>query len=174
MDDMGLDQYQARFTSEDNASFTEILDDENLKRREIYKWAWEAEEKAGNKRKLMEEGRKRMLLEGGGESDERGGGVRPGVRGRIEVVKPDTLLITQGREYAEEEDGNAAQINDQAMIIVENASKEEENVMAPTKDTRSPFVSTWKFKVRAFSSLVNLTRTKIYPGPQWFHVFSRC
>jgi protein DGCR14 len=152
MDDMGLDEYQARFTSEDNASFTEVLDDENQKRQEMYKWAWEAEEKAGSKRKLMEEGRKRMLLEGGGESDERGVGVRPGVRGRIEVVKPDVLLITQGREEAQEGGENSAAADDQPIVVV-NHEPEEKDVMAPTKDTRSPFVSTWKFKVSVPFSL---------------------
>lgn len=142
LEDMSLDEYQARFTSEDNASFTEVLDDENMKRKEMYKWAWEAQEKAGSKRKLMEDGRKRMLLEGVGESDEKGLSVRPGIRGRIEVMKPDVLLITQGDGSLEEKETQ----DENAMVIVENDSKEKD-VMAPTRDTRSPFVSTWKFKV---------------------------
>ncbi|KIM26838.1 hypothetical protein M408DRAFT_37085, partial [Serendipita vermifera MAFF 305830] len=149
LEEMGLDDFQARFTSEDNASFTEILDEENEKRKERYKWAWEAQEKAGNKQKLMEEGRKRMLLEGGGESDDRGIGVRPGVRGRIEIVKPDVLLITGGKPTESDDvTGETTQADDNAMVLAESGSTEDKDVMAPTKDTRSPFVSTWKFKTR--------------------------
>ncbi|KAG8820814.1 hypothetical protein FRC17_010006 [Serendipita sp. 399] len=71
-DEMGLDEYQACFTSEDNASFTEILDDENMKRRERFKWAWDAQKKAMDGRMIEDTNRKRMLLEGAGESDARG------------------------------------------------------------------------------------------------------
>lgn len=144
---MSLDEYQARFTSEDNASFTEVLDDDNRKRKEMYKWAWDAEEKAANRTRLVEEGRKRMLLEGGGESDDRGIGVRPGVRGRIEVAKPDVLLITQGSGNAQAGTEDSALGEGKTVALVEKEGKEEKEVMAPTKDTRSPFVSTWKFKV---------------------------
>lgn len=37
---LSLDDFQARYTSEDNASFQEILDDSNLKRRERYSWLY--------------------------------------------------------------------------------------------------------------------------------------
>jgi len=36
---MSLDDFQARYTSEDNASFTQIMDDENRKRKERWGWA---------------------------------------------------------------------------------------------------------------------------------------
>ncbi len=36
--DMSLDEFQARYTSEDNSSFTKILDEENRVRKE--KWDW--------------------------------------------------------------------------------------------------------------------------------------
>ena len=40
--DMSLDAFQAKYTSEDNSSFTQILDDENRRRKEKYGWAWDA------------------------------------------------------------------------------------------------------------------------------------
>lgn len=143
-DDMSLDEYQARFTSEDNASFTEILDDENRRRREKFKWAWEAQRKVMEGKMIEGANRERMLLEGGGESDRRGVGVRPGVRERIAIEKPDVLMITQGDSQSEEtekEDEDASK----AMVLT--TSTPARDVMAPVVDSRTPFVSTWNFKV---------------------------
>lgn len=155
-DDMSLDDFQARYTSEDNASFTEILDDENRKRREKFKWAWDAQRKAMEGKMIEDTKRERMLIEGGGESDQRGIGVRPGVRGRIAIEKPDVLLITQGESQVNSEEPEPEEPNGEAknqeMIRAEkpgssSASIEKQDVMKPSKDTRTPFVSTWKFKV---------------------------
>ena len=41
--DLSLDNFQTRYTSEDNSSFTQILEDENRKRRERWAWAWDAQ-----------------------------------------------------------------------------------------------------------------------------------
>ncbi|KAI7851317.1 nuclear protein DGCR14 [Circinella umbellata] len=41
--DLSLDQFQSLYTSEDNSSFTEILDRTNAKRREKYKWLLDKE-----------------------------------------------------------------------------------------------------------------------------------
>ncbi|KAI9249222.1 nuclear protein DGCR14 [Phascolomyces articulosus] len=41
--DLSLDQFQTLYTSEDNASFTEILERTNAKRREKYKWLLDKE-----------------------------------------------------------------------------------------------------------------------------------
>lgn len=43
---LSLDAFQSRYTSEDNASFAQLLHKANLKRRDVYSWAWEAEQKA--------------------------------------------------------------------------------------------------------------------------------
>lgn len=51
IDDLTLSSFQAQYTSEDNASFLEILKVNEAKRREKYRWAYEAEEKANGKRK---------------------------------------------------------------------------------------------------------------------------
>lgn len=141
---MSLDEYQARYTSEDNASFTEILDDENQKRKERFKWAWEAQRKVMEGKMIEGANRERMLLEGSGESDRKGVGVRPGVRGRIAIEKPDVLMITQGESKSEdvEEQEEGA---DSAMVVASPAPAKD--VMAPITDTRTPFVATWNFKV---------------------------
>lgn len=70
---LSLDDYQAKYTSEDNASFAEIMDDENAKRRGRYAWAYQAEKKATDKSRRAIEARQqlvdlsRRLMEGDGE-----------------------------------------------------------------------------------------------------------
>lgn len=49
-DELSLDEFQAKYTSEDNSSFTGILRDENLQRRQRWGWAWDAENKANETR----------------------------------------------------------------------------------------------------------------------------
>ncbi|CAG7853140.1 SubName: Full=Uncharacterized protein {ECO:0000313/EMBL:CCA70719.1} [Serendipita indica DSM 11827] len=138
-DDLSLDDYQARFTSEDNASFTEILDEENRQRRERFKWAWEAQRKAMDGKMVEGVNRERMLIEGTGESDARGVGVRPGVRGLITVEKPDVLLITNGDEEKRTTTTEDAPSKDPSL---------ERDVMAPTEDSRVHYISSWNFKTR--------------------------
>jgi protein DGCR14 len=62
-DDLSLDSFQANYTSEDNASFVQIVDTENRQRKEErWGWAWDAEKKAEQRRIAGEEKRK-MILE---------------------------------------------------------------------------------------------------------------
>lgn len=62
-DDLSLDAFQRNFTSEDNASFVHILDEENRRRREEkFGWAFEAEKKA-EARRIEGEVRRRMILD---------------------------------------------------------------------------------------------------------------
>ncbi|ORY31313.1 nuclear protein DGCR14 [Naematelia encephala] len=61
-DDLSLDTFQANYTSEDNASFVQIVDEENRRRKEErWSWAWEAEKKAELRRLEGEEKRKMIL-----------------------------------------------------------------------------------------------------------------
>ncbi|KAF3161145.1 hypothetical protein TWF225_003103 [Orbilia oligospora] len=39
-DKLSLDNFQSKYTSEDNASFNDLLDDQNQKRRDEYGWLW--------------------------------------------------------------------------------------------------------------------------------------
>ncbi|CAG8714613.1 14133_t:CDS:2, partial [Acaulospora colombiana] len=119
-EDLSLDEYQARYTSEDNASFTEILDEENKKRRERFKWAFEAQRKVMDGRLIEDTKRERMLLEGTGEND---------ARGPKDEAETEEVL-------QEKED-----------VILEESS-ETKDVMGPTQDDRTPYVSAWKFKAR--------------------------
>ncbi|OXG77492.1 protein DGCR14 [Cryptococcus neoformans A2-102-5] len=91
-DDLSLDAFQRNFTSEDNASFVHILDEENRRRREEkFGWAFEAEKKA-EARRIEGEVRRRMILDraksGGWRVDGDGrrliGGLAEGGRDRAE------------------------------------------------------------------------------------------
>lgn len=62
-DDLTLDIFQRNYTSEDNASFVQIVKEDNQRRREErWGWAWEAERKA-EQRKLEGEERRKMILD---------------------------------------------------------------------------------------------------------------
>lgn len=61
-DDLPLDAFQANYTSEDNASFVQIVDEENRQRQtEKWSWAWGAEQRAEQRRLEGEEKRKMIL-----------------------------------------------------------------------------------------------------------------
>jgi protein DGCR14 len=62
-DDLTLDTFQRNYTSEDNASFVQIVQEDNQRRREErWGWAFEAERKA-EQRKLEGEERRKMILD---------------------------------------------------------------------------------------------------------------
>ena len=164
--DMSLDAFQARYTSEDNSSFTQILEDENRKRKEKYGWAWEAQRRVEAQRERMLEGRERLLIEAPS-----GAGVKE--KFRIEAPKPAGLIEAGPAEapavYEDDEeevedliDGThaAPPVPEQnkdtsgALVKVEKRKAAEEevvDVMAPKKDTRPAGVDGWKFRVRSYS-----------------------
>lgn len=62
-DDLTLDIFQRNYTSEDNASFVQIVNEDNQKRREErWGWAWEAERNA-EQRRIEGEDRRKMILD---------------------------------------------------------------------------------------------------------------
>ncbi|RSH87023.1 hypothetical protein EHS25_003511 [Saitozyma podzolica] len=62
-DDLSLDAFQRNYTSEDNASFVQIVDEENRQRREErWGWAWEAQKRA-EERRIEGEERRKMILD---------------------------------------------------------------------------------------------------------------
>ena len=156
--DLSLDNFQAQYTSEDNASFTQILDDENRKRRERWSWAWEAQKRVEEQRGRMIEGRERLLLEAPA-----GTGVRE--RFVIEAPKPVGLITgtpdgeakerrgeTEGKEKSTEESDESVEesTSKEVAISTRKTSSESEQVvdlMAPKKDTRPAGVDGWQFKV---------------------------
>ncbi|KAL1749101.1 nuclear protein Es2-domain-containing protein [Schizophyllum fasciatum] len=159
---LSLDEFQARFTSEDNSSFTRILDDENEKRREAHGWAFEAQRKAV---KAIEDGyrKRQLLLEGRAtEADKvEGAGVRgklrveypdATVRGLIEGKKDDEGAGDEGEDTKEDKDGEASE-QEQALAMVlakygESEGDHDEKVLTQRKDVRDPGVQAWKFRAR--------------------------
>jgi protein DGCR14 len=153
---LSLDAFQAKYTSEDNSSFTEVLDDENQQRRQKYAWAWDAERRTAEKKAKEIEGRERLLLEAAGESSRE----RLMVEGRtvalIEAPKSKSLSNDDdetGLEDSVAKDGAGTLVLSEASGAAEEAG-EAVDVMAPRKDTRSAAVPGWRFKV--MDSLYNV------------------
>lgn len=146
---MSLDEFQARYTSEDNSSFTQILDEENRARKEKYGWAWEAQRKVEAQRERMIEQREKLLIEAPPLT---------GVRGKfaIEAAQPAGLL-TDGREKRNDGGKEKDKVDEEerapedpgAVIVAKTGDSSEEpiDVMAPLKDKRAAGVDGWKFKV---------------------------
>ncbi|CDO76620.1 hypothetical protein BN946_scf184868.g34 [Trametes cinnabarina] len=164
--DMSLDAFQARYTSEDNSSFTQILDAENRRRREKYGWAWEAQRRVEEQRNRMIENRERLLIE-----PQLGAGVKE--RFRVEAATPAGLIEAAPAEpevlYEKEEDevedlldgmhkelvsagggkGKGRAEDDSALVKAAKKNDQEVvDVMAPKKDTRPAGVDVWKFRAR--------------------------
>ena len=145
---MSLDNFQARYTSEDNSSFTQILDEENRKRREKWAWAWEAQKRVEEQRGKMIEGRKTMLLEAPAGA---------GVREKFLIEAPTPAgLITAGsasdgsQQEDEEAEGKGGDVEASKELVVSkkpSVADEVADVMAPKKDTRPAGVDGWEFKV---------------------------
>lgn len=143
--DMSLDNFQARYTSEDNASFTQIMDEENRKRKERWGWAWEAQRRVEDQRDKMIEARERMMIEPA---------QAPGVREKFVIEAPTVAgLISQSGELLKESEGESqdAKDNDKGEgkeVTIFGEEDEPIDVMAPRKDTRPAGVDGWNFKAR--------------------------
>ena len=89
---LSLDDFQAQYTSEDNASFATIVAADNAARRQKYSWAYAAEDKANDKARRAHAARQKLVelarrvAEGDGEVRmiEGLGAGRPGERLLIE------------------------------------------------------------------------------------------
>ncbi|KAI0788611.1 nuclear protein DGCR14 [Abortiporus biennis] len=173
--DINLDTFQARYTSEDNSSFTQILDDENMRRKEKYSWAWDAQRRVDEQRGKMLERRERLLIEAPA-----GAGVRE--RFTIEAPTPKGLITASGEsnqgksnklqdiggeaeEGATEDSGKGKEVS----IVKKSqdtAEGEEVDVMAPKKDTRLAGVDGWKFKARnALMFAPDADESPYHPSP---------
>jgi protein DGCR14 len=148
---LSLDEFQARYTSEDNSSFTQILEDENRKRKERWAWAWDAQRRVEGQREKMIEGRKRGLIELG---------AAPGVREKFVIEAPVSAgLIADGDgegKTKDDEENNAeerevAETFAKGTEVKEGEDQKQLDVMAPKKDSRSAGVDAWKFKVHSSS-----------------------
>lgn len=146
---MTLDAFQARYTSEDNSSFTEILEEENRRRKEKWAWAWQAQKRVEQQRDKMLEGREKLLLEAP---------VGTGVRGKFRLEAPTPVgLLTDGSgnggatTYGDTGPGEASDEASQSKgkeVVMRDADEDVVvDVMAPMKDTRPAGVDGWEFKV---------------------------
>ncbi|KAF9270337.1 hypothetical protein L218DRAFT_1071785 [Marasmius fiardii PR-910] len=144
-----LDEFQARYTSEDNSSFTQILDEENRQRREKWGWAWEAQKRVEEQKGKMIEARERMLIEVPQAA---------GVREKLVIKAPKpVILITDGKDSKdpEQEDcegkGESEDGHKTGKELVNNTPVEENkpvDVMAKKRDKRTAGVDGWHFKAR--------------------------
>lgn len=127
-DDLSLDAFQRNYTSEDNASFAQIVEHENLERREEKAWAFEAERIAADKRIAWEE-KRQLLLEaatnGGWRVDANGrrlvGGLAEGGRDRNagEAWKERKMIAApDGGDQNEEETGESQGPSDPKSALV--------------------------------------------------------
>lgn len=140
---MSLDSFQAKYTSEDNSSFTQIMHEENRQRRERWGWAWEAQRRVEEQRGKMLEGRERMLIEQPSGT---------GVRERFVIEAPTVAgLITVGGEPPGLHDTVTRSENNskgkELVVVEKDASEQVVDVMTPMRDTRIAGVDAWKFKV---------------------------
>ncbi|KAG9126593.1 hypothetical protein FRC07_002867 [Ceratobasidium sp. 392] len=146
---ISLDEFQARYTSEDNASFATIIDDENRQRKEKWAWAWDAQRRADDRKAIEAARRETALIDAGkaplfitaaGES-----GLETKAIGAPTEADPSDVK-GKGRELVsvpkEDLDGKGGQ------LVTVDQSQEVEDVMAPKKDTRPAGVPGWNFKAR--------------------------
>jgi protein DGCR14 len=159
--DMSLDSFQAKYTSEDNASFLEILEDENKKRKDTYGWAYHAQKRVEEQRERMLEGRERLLI---GPPDV----AFTGVKERFRIEAPNSVgLITQGESEDVEVEGGKGQ---EVAVFSETKVEGDVDVMAPKKDTRAAGVDGWKFRVSLFVEIPELRGLKRCLGEECSHV----
>ncbi|KAF8140145.1 nuclear protein DGCR14 [Boletus edulis] len=138
--DMSLDSFQSQYTSEDNASFTQIMHEENRQRRERWAWAWEAQSRVEEQRAKMLEARERMLIEQP---------AGPGVREKFVIEAPTVAgLITAGEERDTVTRGENDSKGMELTVVEKDTSEKAVDVMAPKRDTRPAGVDAWKFKTR--------------------------
>jgi len=147
--EMSLDGFQARYTSEDNASFTQILDEENARRKERFGWAWDAQRRVEGQRVKALEAREKALIEMPESA---------GVRERLRIEPPLTagLITARGEDGGKDAgaDGGAVESSSagkQVVLLRETDREVDEvvdDVMAPKKDTRSAGVDGWAFRAR--------------------------
>ncbi|KZT30509.1 hypothetical protein NEOLEDRAFT_1052984 [Neolentinus lepideus HHB14362 ss-1] len=139
--DVNLDTFQAQYTSEDNSSFSEILDDENRKRREKWSWAWEAQKRVEAQKERLLEDRKRSLIEAP---------AGPGVREKFLIeMRTSAGSITDGQAHdMEGREPDAVDKGKGKEVVLQPREDEKTDVMAPKKDTRPAGVESWHFKTR--------------------------
>ncbi|KZO96008.1 hypothetical protein CALVIDRAFT_598702 [Calocera viscosa TUFC12733] len=158
----GLDDFQAKFTSEDNASFTEILDEENQKRKERWGWAYEAEKKAKTKALEWKEKRAAMIT---APSEAQGVEQRLITEGGEGSGKVKEARADEERDDDDDEASVLALVldsdKDKSLVLASTADStlkppeepesepwDPNNILSRPVDKRSASVPTWNFTAR--------------------------
>ncbi|KAF9970438.1 DiGeorge syndrome critical region protein 14 [Actinomortierella ambigua] len=128
---LSLDQFQTRYTSEDNASFNQIIENANRERQAKYQWMYDRETKSlriqheggasSSAQKLITQG------EGHGAMDAQSGSTST----QLIVTKKEVQGSQEGEESEQGNDGNGA-----------------EKLAEMLKDKRPVAVPTWEYKVK--------------------------
>lgn len=127
---LSLSAFQSNFTSEDNASFLSIMEAREKRRREQYKWAYEAEKKANERR--------RLAVKEAGEEAQRGFLASTQAAGADKLIKGnDPKLI---KSSAEEDDASPSQ-QQQLTKVVGQAE------ISPATQTSKP-LDMWSHQAR--------------------------
>ncbi|EUC62066.1 nuclear protein Es2 [Rhizoctonia solani AG-3 Rhs1AP] len=147
---LSLDEFQARYTSEDNASFATILDDENRQRKEKWGWAWEAQGKVEERKAIEYARRETALLEAGkvalaitatGEPS----GSTKAITAAADGPSSSGGLTGKNLEVMLSSENDS---NRDKQLVKNEPSQTIEDVMAPKKDTRPAGVPGWNLKAR--------------------------
>ncbi|CCO28845.1 Protein DGCR14 homolog AltName: Full=Protein Es2 [Rhizoctonia solani AG-1 IB] len=149
---LSLDDFQARYTSEDNASFATILDDENRQRKEKWAWAWEAQNKVEERKAIEYTRRETALLEAGKVTLAITAAGEPSSSTKAIAAKGDSSdLQEKGPELALVSKGDSSE--DKQLVKAEQIQTMEE-VMAPKKDDRPAGTVTEILYAKARNSLM--------------------
>ncbi|KAG9090376.1 hypothetical protein FRC06_001112 [Ceratobasidium sp. 370] len=146
---VSLDEFQARYTSEDNASFATIIDDENRQRKEKWAWAWDAQRRADGHKAIEGARRETALIEAGKAPLSITAAGEPSAETKAigaPALESSSDVKGKGREVAlvPKEDSSS----EAGQLVKVDQSQEVEDVMAPKKDTRPAGVPGWNFKAR--------------------------
>lgn len=120
---MSLAAFQTKYTSEDNASFLELLEKSHQRRREAYRWAYEAEQDANRRRKALLDASQQEAEAGFHASLQN---APADVRRRIEAGQAPKLITANGEEEASHHTSK------------DRANNEVSNKEAASSDASSP------------------------------------
>ncbi|KZT52493.1 hypothetical protein CALCODRAFT_441498 [Calocera cornea HHB12733] len=156
----GLDDFQAKFTSEDNASFVDILEEENKKRKERWGWAYEAEKRARGKALEWRERRTGLIAAPPAEEDQQRLVTESGEKGKGREERTE-----EERDDDDDEASVLAMVldSDQDKALVPSSSNtgtlrpaeepesepwDPNNILSRPVDKRPATVPTWGFTAR--------------------------
>lgn len=148
---LSLSAFQSNFTSEDNASFLSIMEAREKRRREQYKWAYESENKANERR--------RRAVKEAGEEAQRGyaASTQAAAGNLLEGARPVPKLITAGQE----EDSETGSSSSPSSSLVQSRVVGQAEI-SPATQTSKP-LDMWSHQARnALFYPPDANRTTLY------------